>query len=696
MATLVGSNDNETLIGGIESDVIYGYGGGDRLSGGAGNDLLDGGDGDDYLDGESGTDTLLGGVGNDYLTSSNSSSLSGGNDYLNGGDGNDQIRVSRVGTNSDIVGAYGGAGDDSFSLQVYSGLVLAYGDDGVDTFDFIAGATATGGAGIDQYTINNLFSFSNMNGSIIITDFQVGLGGEVINLGGAIGQLTNWNGGNPFSSGHLRLTQVGADTRLEVDQNGGADGWQSLVVFKNTSASSFAAVNLGGNFNDSFTGTLGNDSLIGFLGDDKMFGLGGSDTLVGGNGNDTLDGGLGVDSLNGGLGNDVYYLDSSLDVLVELPLEGNDIAFSSVNYTLGAGIALEILAAANGASTMGLSLSGNEFANQISGTAGGDTLSGGAAADTLYGFGGNDYYYVDNAGDFVVEGVGNGFDVVFTSASFTATGGSEIEVIAAANAAWITGTALTGNELANQLLGSAGADTLAGGLGADTLYGFGGNDFYYVDSASDVIIEAVGGGTDVVYTTAFLTLVAGAEIEVLAIANANTTTSLYLAGNEFGNQILAGAGGDGLYGFGGNDTIYGYAGNDFLSGGTGNDYLFGGDSADTLQGGDGADWLIGGAGADVFKFTAASESLLLSRDVVSDFATGTDKLDFSSFAGTSGPFTIGTLTPGGGPRLEIGTNSADGYFHVLGDFNGDGIADFELLVASNGGASQPVAGDFIL
>jgi Ca2+-binding RTX toxin-like protein len=410
---------------------------------------------------------------------------------------------------------------------------------------------------------------------------------------------------------------------------------------------------------------------------------------------------------------------------VENPTQGNDTIFTSSSYSLSlgaefggpppgtpaSGANIEVLAAANAASTIGLALSGNEYNNQLIGASGADTLNGVtrstlnmpphiAKSDTMYGLGGDDYYYVGSQLDVVIEAVGQGTDVVFTDISYTLANGSEVETLAA-YASNTTGVSLTGNGLANQIIGAGGSDTLVGGAGADTLYGFAGNDFYYIDGAEDFTLENVGGGFDVVYTTSSLTLAAGSEVEVLANANSNSITPLYLAGNEFNNQILGGAGGDGLYGFGGNDTIYGYAGNDFLSGGMGNDYLFGGDGADTVQGGTGADWLIGGAGADVFKFATVSDSALTARDVITDFETGVDRLDFSGFTNPMGAplgqaFTIGTLQNGSGPRIEIGTNPADGFYHILGDYDGDGVADFEVLISAVNAGSIPVAGDFVL
>ncbi|NJR20317.1 MAG: calcium-binding protein [Hyphomonadaceae bacterium] len=399
----------------------------------------------------------------------------------------------------------------------------------------------------------------------------------------------------------------------------------------------------------------------------------------------------------------------------------------------------KFLAGVHGANGLGLSLSGNNLNNQIIGTSGGDSLIGGLGNDTMVGGLGNDVYRVEEIGDVVVENANGGNDTILSTVSFTLMEGLEVETLEAASrwgsqsptggtflmpfpgpngtTVWLpvpvppplpgapglmaVPIALTGNSFANSILGTEAADTLDGGAGVDRLVGYGGNDFYYVDNALDTVIEASNGGRDIIFTTSSFTLSADSEVEVLAHALNSPHEPLYLAGNELANQVLGGSGGDGLYGFGGHDTLYGFSGQDLVVGGLGQDYLFGGDGHDTLIGGNGADWLIGGAGADVFKFTGAGDSVVLARDVITDFETGVDKLDFTGFTTAfgspiSGPFTFGTLAPGSGPRIEIGTDISNGFSRILADADGDGIADFEVLVATANAAALPVVGDFII
>jgi len=83
-------------------------------------------------------------------------------------------------------------------------------------------------------------------------------------------------------------------------------------------------------------GGTGNDVLAGGGGDNRLYGEAGDDRLIGNVGRDTLNGGSGADRMEGGNGDDYYYVDSTLDQIVEssLPNGGNDTIRSSINYDL--------------------------------------------------------------------------------------------------------------------------------------------------------------------------------------------------------------------------------------------------------------------------------------------------------------------------------------------------------------------------
>jgi Ca2+-binding RTX toxin-like protein len=85
VATIVGTDGNDTLSGTPGPDVIVGLGGGDSLEGRDGNDVICGGDGNDKLIGGRGKDHLLGEKGNDRLAGGK------GGDVCKGGKGNDKV-----------------------------------------------------------------------------------------------------------------------------------------------------------------------------------------------------------------------------------------------------------------------------------------------------------------------------------------------------------------------------------------------------------------------------------------------------------------------------------------------------------------------------------------------------------------------------------------------------------------------------
>lgn len=134
------------------------------------------------------------------------------------------------------------------------------------------------------------------------------------------------------------------------------------------------------------------------------------------------------------------------------------------------------------------------------------------------------------------------------------------------------------------------------------------------------------------------------------------------------------------------------------------DILIGNGQANRLTGGRGFDDLIGNGGADRFIFNAVSDALVQgnSFDLIHDFnrAQG-DKIQLSAidaniranavgnqaftFIGTA-DFTVGQA---GRLRIEVFSDA----ILVLGDVNGDGLAEFGIAVQ---GSANLVAGDFIL
>ncbi|MGZ8251675.1 MAG: beta strand repeat-containing protein, partial [Methylophilaceae bacterium] len=159
-----------------------------------------------------------------------------------------------------------------------------------------------------------------------------------------------------------------------------------------------------------------------------------------------------------------------------------------------------------------------------------NTLTGNAGRDYIQGFGGNDILNGFGAADFLDGGAGN-----------------------------------------DTLNGGEGNDILVGGTGNDSMTGGLGDDIYRIDSASDVIVEVAGEGTDTIeiestYNPGTYTL--ATNFENLLI---NGTDNVNGIGNASANRMTGNDGDNALSGLGGNDRLLGGLGNDLLSGGLGSD-----------------------------------------------------------------------------------------------------------------------------
>lgn len=133
-------------------------------------------------------------------------------------------------------------------------------------------------------------------------------------------------------------------------------------------------------------------------------------------------------------------------------------------------------------------------------------------------------------------------------------------------------------------------------------------------------------------------------------AGTNTTTpppaNLNLTGTSSADTLAGGTGNDTLAGGDGTDLLTGSGGADLLSGGNGHDVLRGDAGADVLRGGTGNDTLTGGTDADRFFYTRTN-----GKDVVTDFAPGTDKLQLGTYTATE--VTLRLATQDGIAGMEV-------------------------------------------
>jgi Ca2+-binding RTX toxin-like protein len=156
-----------------------------------------------------------------------------------------------------------------------------------------------------------------------------------------------------------------------------------------------------------------------------------------------------------------------------------------------------------------------------------------------------------------------------------------------------------------------------------------------------------------------------------------------------------------------NDSIYGNRYADNLSAGRGNDAVYGYAGNDTLTGGAGKDKIAGGAGSDRFIFESSSESSTgaTSADVITDFTTGSDRINLSAidaFDPSSANDTFvwkGTSsfssTSKGEVRYEKFNNSGTSNDYTMVWIDTDRDSDVEMAVRLTGLHSLTES-DFIL
>ena len=110
-------------------------------------------------------------------------------------------------------------------------------------------------------------------------------------------------------------------------------------------------------------------------------------------------------------------------------------------------------------------------------------------------------------------------------------------------------------------------------------------------------------------------------------------------GGDEGQIIYGGAGDDTLNGTGKSDIIYGGSGNDTIKGNDGDDTIYGGSGSDTINGNNGNDTIIGGFGADHltgsngddrFVYLSVADSNAAQFDTISDFKSGSDRIDLTA------------------------------------------------------------------
>ncbi len=622
--TLTGTADINAT-GNSKDNTLNGNDGNNVINGGGGLDVMAGGKGDDTYTVDNVGDNVveLTGEGTDTINSSVTYSLAGRfveNLNLTGAgaiDGTGNSLNNIINGNAAVNTLNGGSGDDT--LDGKAGADTMIGGSGNDTFVVDnAGDVVTEAAAQGNDTVRSSLTYTlaaNFENLVLLGAAAIdGTGNTVDNslTGNSAANILKGLDGNDYIDGGAGAdTMYGGlgDDTFVVDDAG--DNVVELTGEGNDRINSSVTYSLAGRFVETLTLTgVANINATGNGLDNNLNGNDGVNSLDGGNGNDTLDGGLGADTMTGGAGDDTFYVDNVGDNVVEANGAGTDKIFSSVSYTL-AGRFVETLTLTG---TADIDATGNSQVNTLVGNAGNNTLDGGAGADTMSGGLGNDTYIVDNTADVVTELSGQGTDTIMSSVTWSLVG-AFIENLTLTGVAAINATGnnsaniLTGNSAANSLDGGTGNDTLDGGLGADTMTGGSGNDTFYVDNVGDNVVEASGGGTDIIYASVDYTL-AGRFVETLQLTGAGNINA---TGNSQANTLIGNSGDN------------------------------------TLNGGNGGDVLTGGLGADIFLFTVGS-----SVDTITDFsAAENDMINVNAYTG--GVVTLGDLSQvGADTKLDLG------------------------------------------
>ncbi len=649
---IVGNDADNILRGLIGNDTLTGGGGNDLLDGGTGADTMLGGQGDDVFmvdqaddvvleNADEGLDTVLASVSYTLsdnvesliLDSTSADSTGTGNAQANRLTGNDYDNRLDGGLGADIL--EGGLGNDTYLVDNAADQVLEQIDGGgvdqvisssvdytlaanVENLTLAEGSAALRGTGNDlANTLMGNGADNTLNGGAGNDQLDGGLGAD---------QMTGGTGNDTYYVDNVGDTTTenlgaGVDSVFSSVDHTLSDYVENLTLVATPNTQTWAYNALTG------TGNALNNVLTGDASNDTLYGLDGNDTLYAASNrfNQWTDE---VDVLVGGAGDDVYWVDSANDQVVEAVAGGNDTVHSYSRYTeLSANVEnLVIEGSYQGdywqvlwrnyegvGNALDNSMQGNDASNVLSGLDGSDHIDGAAGDDTLYGGDGNDILFggadaindgaeghvvlasnadfIDGgAGDDVIDG-GAGNDILLggDGADVLYGGDDGLSVPRADQYDWRTGSYIPVGPL--QL---SNDDFLDGGAGIDTLRGGTGDDTYVVDGVATVNPQGrevaldlcddqhrfgMDGAPGYLWTTDRVLELAGQGIDTV-----NSTASVNLVGQdiEIVNLLDGGPVADlDAYTGDGSQTLNGNAGNNTLDGGSGADVMAGGVGDDT-------------------------------------------------------------------------------------------------------------------
>lgn len=431
-----------------------------------------------------------------------------------------------------------------------------------------------------------------------------------------------------------------------------------------------------------FTGTTGDDSILGTPGDDDFhMEDGGDDTVDGSDGRDVFyfgDSFTSADRVEGGRGRDILVLDGDYSSGVEispadvsgvetvllmaghdyvLDVVGNSPALGIDGSALGVGDQLVVHGSLSSAS---VEAEGGDGDDLLTGSAFIDFLNGHAGDNTIKGAAGDDH--LSSSGD--------------AGAVLKGGGGDDLLV-------------LTGFDKVDHIVGGPGVDVLQLDGGTDGLVKLRPYNLKTVESLQ------LGSG-DFAFVLNDANVAAGATLRV----GLHNSGMLYFDGSAETNGALELSGAsnnDTLIGGRGDDTLFGGGGHDILVGGDGDDALFttsfGGNS--TVTGGLGADTISADHGLIEIVYTAVADSTPDGFDTIEAF-NKSDTIELSAIDADTTldgdqAFHVVASLSGHAGELALLYDEVRKETTVVGDVDGDGQADFQVLIEGHA-----VANHFVL
>jgi len=576
------------------------------ITGGAGNDVITMSGGEETDHG----DTINGGAGNDSFTFDTDDLTK--TDTVNGGAGTDKLIVTG---NADTI-----ADIDFTGVSNVEVIENATGDAMTLTLDSIASA-----AGINKVSFTADATSSTVN---ITSGFTNNLTVDyAARNAGAQNVINASTSTSTAYSGVLSITAAGSELDSTAATITGGSGLSDTITITDGGTPVMTSVT---NIEKVVLSTAGSDATV---------------TLA--NGNATYTNGTSYETITidgTALTTGVLTADAKAEVDGKVIILGGAAADSiTVDESTNFGSSVS---AGGGNDTIILSAASILDAD--------DTISGGAGTDTLK---------VDTTATTLT-------DVMFTNITSveTLTGDADAEVTvtlgAKADAAGVATVNMVGTDANSVTVTSAFDNALTVDLNnstiADNVDASASSAVLSVTaeaedlSATDTVKGGTGSSDSITLTaddaTATTTLMTGIETITVKYA-ANLGIGISMGDND--TQIAAGktltvdasalSETDEAFTFTGSASeldgflsITGGTANDTITGAADNDTISGGSGADSITGGKGADSITGGAGADTFVYTAVNQSTTNSTDDITDWTTGTDKLnvtlDYSSIS----------------------------------------------------------------